>query len=228
MSFPATDSDVPIDADAGAGAGSRSGLDRKAILDAAVELVDREGMAALNMRALAAQLGAGTMSLYHHVPNKDALLDGLTEVLMSEIGVPDASDGSWVDRALHMARSFREVCIRHPHCVPLLVTRTFASDSALRPCEAAFELLAEGGFDANRALVIFRTILAYCLGFVTLEAEGFFGALGPDPDAGELRDSGMPRLAELVPHLSGRDYSTDFEDGLRIVLAGVVSLGGSS
>jgi len=210
-----------------ANGGSRPGLDRTTILEAAVELVDREGMAALNMRALAAQLGAGTMSIYHHVPNKDALLDGLTEVLMSEIGVPDASEGSWVDRALHMARSFREVSLRHPHCVPLLVTRTFASDSALTPCEAAFDLLAEGGFDSNRALVIFRTILAYCLGFVTLEAEGFFGALGPDPDADELRSSGMPRLAELVPHLSGRDYSADFEDGLRIVLAGVVSLGGS-
>lgn len=186
-------------------------------------LVDRKGMAALNMRALATELGAGTMSLYHHVPNKDALLDGITEAIMTEIEVPDPGDGDWVDRALAMARSFRQVCLRHPHCVPLLVTRTFASDAALRPCEAAFGLLAEGGFEPGRALVVFRTILAYCLGFVTLESEGFFGALGPDPHPEELQAAGLPRLADLVPHLAGRDFSADFEDGLRIVLAGVVS-----
>lgn len=199
----------------------RSGLDRGAILRAAVALVDREGMGALNMRALAREVGAGTMSLYHYVPNKDALLDGITETVITEIVVPDPSQGSWWERALAMARSFRDVCLRHPHSVPLLVTRTFTSGDALRPCEAAFGLLSEGGFAPERALVVFRTILAYCLGFVTLESTGFFGGLGPDRDPAELRAAGLDRLADLVPHLSGRDFAADFESGLEIVLAGV-------
>lgn len=201
----------------------RSGLDRATILRAAVELVDREGLAALNMRALARDLGAGTMSIYHHVPNKDALLDGITEAVIGEIEVPEASTGRWADRAVSLARSFRQICLRHPKVVPLLVTRTFTSPSALGPCEAAFGMLAEGGFEPGRALVVFRTILAYCLGFATLESAGFFGGLGPNRDPDELRSFGLVRLADLVPHLAGRDFAADFETGLSIVLSGVIT-----
>jgi AcrR family transcriptional regulator len=201
------------------GAG-RAGLDRATILDAAVALVDREGLAALNMRALAQELGVGTMSLYHYVPNKDAMLDGITERVLAEIELPAEGSGPWEQRALFMARSFRGVALRHPHCVPLLVTRTFQSPVALRPCEAAFAILAEGGFEPPQALVLFRTILAYCLGFVMMESAGFFGRDGFGYDASELRALGLGRLAALSPHLGGRDVAADFDTGMLTILAG--------
>src|SRR3712207_5487713 len=91
---------------------SRRPLDRDAILAAAVALVDREGLAALNMRALASDLGVGTMSLYHHVPNREALLDGVVEVMMADIELPDPGSGSWDQRASRMARSLRAVAMR--------------------------------------------------------------------------------------------------------------------
>ncbi|MGH9149932.1 MAG: TetR/AcrR family transcriptional regulator C-terminal domain-containing protein, partial [Acidimicrobiales bacterium] len=197
------------------------GLDRPTILSAAVALVDRDGLCALNMRALARALGAGTMSLYHHVPNKDALLDGITEAVLTEVDIPAAGDGPWAARVVDLATSFRGVCLRHPNCIPLLVTRTFGSETALGPCEAGFGLLAEAGFEPARAVVVFRTIVAYCLGFVTMESGGFFGGLGPNRDPAELRGAGLVRLAELVPHLDGRDFAADFRSGLRILLAGV-------
>ncbi|MDQ4070359.1 MAG: TetR/AcrR family transcriptional regulator C-terminal domain-containing protein, partial [Actinomycetota bacterium] len=159
--------------------GAPAPLDRATILSAAVALVDAHGLAALNMRALARQLGVGTMSLYHHVPNKDALLDGIVEVLNEEIEIPDPASGPWDERARLMARSLREVALKHPNCVPLLVTRPFSTAAALRPCEAAFEVLTEAGLAPDESIVTLRTFVAYVLGFVMMESAGFFGGVGP-------------------------------------------------
>ena len=207
-------------------------LDRTTILSTAIALVDARGLAALNMRALAQELGVGTMSLYHHVPNKDALLDGIVEALNAEIEIPMPESGSWGERAARMARSLRAVALEHPNCVPLLVTRPFATATALRPCEAGFEVLAEAGLGPDEAIVAFRTFVAYVLGFVMMESAGFFGGVGPDRDPEELLELGLPRLASLAPHLADRDIGADFDAGLRLVEMGVLtwlaSEGGSS
>jgi AcrR family transcriptional regulator len=195
-------------------------LDRAAILAAAVELVDRQGLAGLNMRALAQALDVGTMSLYHYVPNKDALLDGIVESLMLEIELPVPADGSWDQRALRMARSLREVALRHPNCVPLMVTRPFATPAALVPANAAFGLLAEAGLDAEQALITFRAIVAYVFGFVMMESAGFFASFGNAPDPDHLRGLGLEELAGVVPKLQGRDVGADFEAGFHVVLFG--------
>ncbi len=209
---------------AGRGRGrERPSLDRESILSGALELVDREGLGALSMRALAHELGVGTMSLYHHVPNKEALLDGVVERLMAEIEIPSAESGSWDQRAARMAGSLREVALRHPGCVPLLVTRPFATGPSLQPCEAAFGLLAEAGLDVEQALIAFRTMVAYVFGWVMLESSGFFGAGGAHREPAWLQESGLPRLAEMAAHLDGRDLSADFDAGLRIVEVGVLT-----
>ena len=196
-------------------------LDRQTILQAAVALVDRDGLAGLNMRALAQELGVGTMSLYHYVPNKDALLDGIVETLLNEISIPCDSDEPWHERAVHMARSFRDVCLRHPNCVPVIVTRPFATPASLAPCEAALALLAEGGCEPEQALIAFRAIVAYILGFVTMETAGFFDVIGgrtPLPQA--LAEMGLPHLSACVALMPGRDVTADFDAGFRVVLLG--------
>lgn len=200
-----------------------AGLDRAAILGAALRLVDRDGLANLNMRALASDLGVGTMSLYHYVPNKDALLDGVVEAVLSEIAIPASARGTWQQRAAQMARSFREVALRHPECVPLLVTRPFTTPAALRPCETALDVLASAGLDVEQALIAFRTIVAYVLGFVTMEASGFFGGVGHDRDPQELSRLGLPRLGAVLPHLDGRNFGRDFDGGLALILSGISS-----
>ena len=204
---------------------SRRPLDRDAILAAAVSLVDRDGLGALNMRALATQLGVGTMSLYHHVPNKEALLDGVVEVLLADIELPDPASGTWDERASRMARSLRAVAMGHPNCIPLLVTRPFATGGSLGPCEAAFAVLFEAGLEPEHALVAFRTIVAYVLGFVTMESSGFFGGVGPYCDSEALLELGLPHLARMAPYMTGRDVETDFDAGLRIVEQGVLTGG---
>lgn len=170
------------------------------------------------MRALAEELGVGTMSLYHYVPNKEAVNAGIAELLLSEIPVP--AEGAPLDRALAMARSFYQVARAHPQCAPLLVSHPFASEGSLQPCEAAMACLVEGGYAPDQALIVFRTVVAYVLGFVTMEASGFFADDAPGRDPEELARLGMGHLAEAVPRLAGVDAAAQFDAGLAMVFSG--------
>src|SRR3954454_18704580 len=98
-------------------------LSRERILDAAIELVDRDGLAALNMRRLAAELGVGTMSLYHYVTDKEALLEGIAEVVMTGLADPPMDVG-WIEAVTMLSRSFRRIALDHPAIFPLLVGRS--------------------------------------------------------------------------------------------------------
>src|SRR5437763_7034763 len=121
----------------------------------------------------------------------DARDDGIVEAVMAEIEIPPAGSGSWDVRASRMARSLRAVALRHPNCIPLIVTRPFATADSLRPCEAAFDVLAEAGLSVDEALVAFRTIVAFVLGYVMMESNGFFGGVGHGRDPAELAALGL-------------------------------------
>jgi len=205
-----------------AAARKHASLGRSTILGAALDLVDDVGLDGLNMRALAQRLGVGTMSLHHDLPNKDALLDGIVEALLLRIELPSADDGSWAAKARRMARTLRDVALEHPNAVPLMVTRPFSTGDALRPCNAAFAVLAEGGLTHGQALIAFRTIVAYVFGFVMMETAGFFGVASYGRDVDELHALGLDSLADMVPHLAGRDIDADFDAGLRILETGAL------
>src|SRR5437764_14497514 len=89
-------------------------LDRERIVDAALEVVDEDGLAGLNMRRLAAQVGAKPMSLYRHIPNKDALLDAIAERIMSDLAVPDLTTREPFGNVLTVVRAFRAELLEHP------------------------------------------------------------------------------------------------------------------
>src|SRR5215208_3670812 len=99
----------------------RRPLSRRRILEAAVRFVDREGLEALSMRKLGSELGVEAMSLYNHVPNKGALLDGMVEVLLGELEVPPEDEG-WERRVREAYRAFRRLAHEHPNVCPLLIT----------------------------------------------------------------------------------------------------------
>src|SRR5215217_6386785 len=100
----------------------RRPLSRRRILEAAVRFVDREGLDALSMRKLGSELGVEAMSLYNHVPNKSALLDGMVEVLLGELEIPPEDEG-WERRVKEAYRAFRRLAHEHPNVFPLLVVR---------------------------------------------------------------------------------------------------------
>src|ERR671910_3474527 len=122
----------------------RQPLSRRRILEAAVRLVDRGGLEALSMRKLGSELGVEAMSLYNHVPNKGALLDGMVEVLLGELEVPPENHG-WEERVRDGYRAFRRLAHEHPNVFPLLVERPPETMDGVWLVEKFFQTLRGGG-----------------------------------------------------------------------------------
>jgi AcrR family transcriptional regulator len=104
----------------------RAGLSREQVLDAALDLIGREGAAALSMRRLGAELGVEAMTLYHYLPNKDALLDGIVERVTAQAETR-FGDGPWDRTLTEYARSLRATLLRHPGAAALVATRPAVS-----------------------------------------------------------------------------------------------------
>ncbi|MFE6282182.1 TetR/AcrR family transcriptional regulator [Streptomyces sp. NPDC057877] len=159
-------------------------LSRERVLASALDLVDREGLSALSMRRLGAELGVEAMALYRYAASKDALLDGLVEALYLELeqrlaaapaDAADAGAPEWRTGLHRVARATYDVCLAHPRAVPLLSTRMLAVPLARRPLavlkdhERVFALLGQAGLDGARAATVFRAFTAWLLGYVSVE-----------------------------------------------------------
>lgn len=157
-------------------------LNRERVLAAALALVDREGLSALSMRRLGAELGVEAMALYRYASSKDALLDGLVEALYLELEdrlnaeeEAAADPPSWRGELHRIARATYDVCLAHPRAVPLLTTRMLAVPLARRPLavlkdhERVLALLGQAGLDDAGTAAVFRAFTAWLLGYVSVE-----------------------------------------------------------
>ena len=199
----------------------RQPLSRRRVLEEAVRFVDREGLEALTMRKLGAELGVEAMSLYNHVPNKSALLDGMVEVLLGELEVP-AENHSWEERIREGYGAFRRLAHEHPNVFPLLVNRPPETMDGVWLVEEFLRTLEEAGFGKETALHAFRALSSYTFGYAMAEIRGF--ALEPDGSrlgAHKLSPEEFPRLCELKPLLENVDHDAEFEFGLDLILSGL-------
>ena len=159
----------------------RAQLTRQRVVEAAVELADRDGIESISMRRLAQELGVEAMSLYTHVRNKDDLLDGMADAVISEI--PLSADGAgWKSSLRQTALAARGVMLRHPWAPRTVETRPAPGPAALGYVNAVLGILREGGFtiaQAHHALHIFGSRL---LGF-TQELFDDSGDLDPETAA---------------------------------------------
>lgn len=200
----------------------RRPLTRTRILQAAQRLVDREGLAALSMRRLGKALGVEAMSLYNHVPNKAALLDGIVELLLDEIEIPGPELGDWRERLRRIHQSYRRVAHAHPHAFPLAVTRPYNTPGPFRQVEATLQILHEAGFDAETALHLFQTGSSYASGYVLAEitrTEQPAEMPTPGFDRRRLDAHTFPRLVELTAYYEARDRDAEFNYGLDVILS---------
>jgi AcrR family transcriptional regulator len=181
---------------AGHGA-ARPRLTREKVLRAALEFVDANGLAALSMHKLGAELGVQGMSLYSHVASKDALLDGIVEAMTWEAQMPPADGADWRDALRHLAREIRGIILRHPAAASLLVSRPVMPVRRLEQVNAYVKLLMRAGFTEDRAMDVLRTVVVYAHGYAL--AEACFTACAdcgpwPEDELGQLR-----RVTEMVP-----------------------------
>ena len=199
----------------------RQPLDRRRILEAAMTFVDREGLEALSMRKLGAELGVEAMSLYNHVPNKGALLDGMVEVLLGELKVPP-EDAGWEERVREAYRAFRRLALEHPNVFPLLVVRPPDTMDGVWLVEEFLKTLRGAGFDPDTALYAFRALSSYTSGYAMAEIRGFaMEPAGARPGALTLPEDDFPHIHELDAQLGKVDRDAEFEFGLDLIIAGL-------
>jgi TetR/AcrR family transcriptional regulator, tetracycline repressor protein len=199
----------------------RRRLSKRRILEAAVRIVDSEGLEALSMRRLGAELGVEAMSLYNHVPNKEALLDGMVELLLGELEVPPESEG-WESRVREAYRAFRRLAHEHPNVFPLLVVRPPDTMDGVWLVEEFLKTLREAGFDPETALYAFRALSSFASGYAMAEIRGF----AMEPASGRLGASTLapgefPHIHELDDRLEAVDHDAEFEFGLDLIIAGL-------
>src|SRR5919109_223681 len=206
---------------------ARLPLNRQRVLQAALRLVDQEGLESLSMRRLGQELGVGATALYNHVADKAALLDGLVETVVGEVMLPPSDEADWMAAIRSICRSLRQVTHRHPKLVPLIAGRPFNSPGALRPVEVMFGLLCRAGFEENLVVEAQRALSGFVLGYVQMELGG---AIFRPPemrtdnhpiDIRRLPEAEFPRIRGFAPHLV-HYYSDDaFERGLDVIFAGL-------
>ena len=148
-------------------------ISREAVLAAALRLADEHGLAAVTMHAVAARLHVTPMALYRHVADKEALLDGLVELLLTEYSPPPA-EGQWDERLVALADGIRATARRHPAVFPLLLTRPAVTPAARTVRDAVQAALREGGLPDGEVARAERLISTAVLGFAASEAAGRF------------------------------------------------------
>ena len=199
----------------------RRPLDRRWILETAVRFVDREGLEALSMRKLGAELGVEAMSLYNHVPNKEALLDGMVEVILGELEVPPRGE-DWEERVREAYRAYRRLAHEHPNVFPLLVTRPPDTMDGVWLVEEFLKTLREAGFGPETALHAFRALSSFATGYAMAEIRGF--AMEPvEAHLGvrSLSAVEFPHITELDAYLEEVDRDAEFEFGLDLIFSGL-------
>ncbi len=203
----------------------RAPLNRDRVLLTALALADERGVDALSMRALAAELGFGVMSLYNHVANKDEVFEGMAELVASEIEAPATVDDDWKAAMRAIAMSAHHVLVRHPWAAGKW-SNVGPGPARLRHMEAILRCLREAGFSAETACRGFHAITTHILGF-TLQKLDFPYESKELPKVAkaflkELPTDEYPYFAEHVrQHIDGPNEGDSFEFVLDLILEGL-------
>jgi AcrR family transcriptional regulator len=210
------------------GAESRMPLSRDRILKAALALADANGIESLSMRKLGEAVGVEAMSLYNHVPSKGDLLDGLIDVVFSEIELPNSAD-DWKTAMRQRAIAVRAALKRHRWAIGLMESRTSPGPATLRHHDAVLGCLRQAGFPIALAAHAYSALDSYIYGFALQEASLPFDTgvqtaeMARDFVAQFSRDE-YPHLGEFTyKHVlqPGYDYASEYEYGLDLILDGL-------
>lgn len=196
-------------------------LSKPRIIGAAVCLADASGVAGVSMRSIARELGVEAMSLYHHVKDKHALLDGMVDTVFSEVEHPGSAE---FREAMEVrALSLRSALLRHPWALALIDTRRAPEIATLTHQEWMLSALVRRGFSLTGAARQFFFIDSFIYGSVLQELQLSAAEQGSEPSAVELAEhvSAFPTLSAVVQaHLEGErfDYDDLFQSGLARIL----------
>ncbi|MFI6394945.1 TetR/AcrR family transcriptional regulator C-terminal domain-containing protein [Nonomuraea sp. NPDC050547] len=183
-------------------------LERAQIVEAAIGLVREEGVEALTIRRLAAEVGASRMALYRHVADKDALLDLVADEVATQVIREEALRGPWQERLRRLAHSMRTVLSEHPGLVDRVMSRANAGPGGLRIADTIADVLLAAGLDVQAAARHYLIFVDFVFGRVRREFHGdptapernaeLFAAAEASPEANRLKAL-LPSLRSLTP-----------------------------
>lgn len=206
--------------------GQRVKLSRQRVIEAALRIMDAEGLEAVTMRRVGRELGVEAMSLYNHVRDKEDLLDGIREHVLSQFLDP-GTEGPWEERARLAARSWREALRAHPSMMVLISESKGPNmtPGSIRPAEVALRLLRELGLSDEDAVKAFCAVGGYIIGFVMFEI-GIVHASGAGSPTVEQLAATVPAdecpcFVSSLPYLVQGDVDQRFEYGLDLLIAGL-------
>src|SRR5690349_4981815 len=222
-----------IDPSDASGLQTDGAVNRSVILQAALGIIDRDGIDGLSMRRLSEEVGRDPTVLYRHVPSKAALLDGVAETVFGQLRV-DTADPDWAGQLRAVAHEFRRLAIAHPNTVALLVTRPLATPlgqrppGMLRPLEDVVALLTAAGFSGPDALHIYRVLFGYLHGHILTELQEVIERPEESDDVlrlglHRLAITEFPQVRALATALGSYDGAAELDRGLDLLLIGLAA-----
>ena len=225
-------------------------ITRELVLDAAMRLVEEEGLDALTMRKLGDRLGTDPAMVYRRFKDKDELLEALADEVFASAGRGDGGDGGdggswsdtraaapaapqpadWQEGLRQMAHGVRAGLLAHPTLMGVAVRRPPRGEATFRGINAGLGVLLAAGLSEEDAAYGYQAVLFYALGFAVLEAP--FAAA---PDGGvaqqaqthralaQLPAEQYPSVAATIDHLYGPDLEGQFDYGLRLLITGLTA-----
>jgi AcrR family transcriptional regulator len=184
---------------------------------ATLAVIDRDGLDALTMRAVAKELGMATMSLYRYVTDKDELEVLVVDHVLAgvDLAVPP---GDWRARVTELLSRVRAAVVAHPATVPLLLRHRHSVPASLTQIEAMLAILTDAGFTGERRVIAQRTIVAYLFGMLQNE---HYGPLAGAGTAAMAAQGQFPLLAETAAMARKVSGDNEFHKGLSVVLRGL-------
>jgi AcrR family transcriptional regulator len=217
-------------------AGRRTPLSREAIVAAALDVLDREGVEGLSMRRVGEELGTGAASLYWHVGNKDELLELVLDRVIGELDLPSPDPARWEEQLKELFRQARQVLKRHGDVARISLGRIPVGPNTLQVMEWQFALLRGAGLP-DRVVSHAGDILALYLGAYAFEESlGMASPMGahvpPEEVAGMIGGYFASLPPDRFPHLVALAHSGDlmsgdlderFEFGLDLLVRGLAA-----
>lgn len=195
-------------------------LNRKIILITALTILDESGIEALSMRTLAKHLNVKAMSLYNHIKNKEDLLNGVVEIILQEVLIPEPTS-DWKKDLRRIACSFHATLLRHPNVIPIISTHSPVTAKGLEQAEKILSILNGINKAGLCAFSLMHIIVAYIIGHagmsLTSQQENkksnekqFY------QDEENLKT--LPNLLNAFQNLSQRNIDEEFMYGLNLIL----------
>ncbi len=201
---------------------AKRNLTKQKICDAAINLIELNGLEGLSMRKLGSKLDVEAASLYNHIANKSGLFDLIQEHLYSQIPT-NFTNKNWKNHLLDLSISTRQGLLQVPRVVLLFATRPTITKSSLKQAEITLNILIKAGFKQSEALSIFRNLHVYILGHVLAEVGQVPGESdnSNEPSINNINIDEYPILKKTFSYKSNIDFEKGFRLGLQCIINGL-------